>query len=135
MITRYSVIFAAQMIEPDENGKWVKYEDHAKAEASIPKIAEELAQQTIQNERLERGSEAARIVELTLAVEGLGEKDALIARQSLYLKSAKERLELHGHSPMCDSRYTTTSTDGQATVNECNCGLDEWMRESGVIHG
>jgi hypothetical protein len=132
MITRYTVIFAAQMIEPDAEGRWVKYEEHTQA----LKHAEQHGAFEIKDrdEQIAQLKSANQELEAELA-EVRSDRDGLRARQSPLLKAARDRLELHGHAPNCDSRYGTVSAQGNAHVGSCNCGLEDWMKESGVIHG
>lgn len=122
---RHSVIFAAQVVEPDPAGTWVRHEEAEQVEsqlgAAIKQATEELSALRKEHKDLQ--------VELEL---GVMERDTRIARQEGVIKAARERLRALGHSPNCASRQGRISMDGQETHGLCNCGLDQWMKESGV---
>ena len=142
-MNRYSVNFEDRSIEPEPEGRWVKYSDYEQMEALIEKRAEEIVQSVHQKEKEEiqrKGQTihtlSAQIAELTSSLEDIRQSSsAYYARQSQIVKEARDRLKLHGHSPNCDSRYSATSQEGSETIRPCNCGLDQWMKDSGVAHG
>jgi hypothetical protein len=140
---RYTINFEERMLEPAENGKWVKFEDVANIEAIAQEKADAKAQEATQKERERLHAQDAQIAALSeqlaqVSVDSLDAKQELqatIDRQRFMLKSAKDRLKLLGHSPNCFSRYGEVTADGQEAVNPCNCGLEDWLKESGVANG
>ncbi len=143
MITRYNANFVDHMMEPSDEGRWVKYAEHEQSELLVDIKVEEQVAEKLKAERAELEALRSEVKALT---EVNGQIDSqlremsqntgtIINRQLSLIHSAKDRLNLHGHSPICDSRYKMTSSDGNTINGECNCGLDLWMIESGVKHG
>ena len=138
---RYS--FANGIVEPDEEGRWVKHSDVANIETDAVAKAEALMAQTSANERATIQEQAQQITALsenlalaiTEAQNARQDLEARVERQRFMLKAAKDRLKLLGHSPSCFSRYGEVSASGEQAVNACNCGLDDWLKESGVANG
>jgi hypothetical protein len=121
---RHSVIFAAQVIEPDPAGEWVKHQEAVALESVIKAKDRLIASLTQEQDALRADFH-----------ESLKEKDGLIARQEKTIKAAQARLKIHGHSPNCASRYGTIDLNGSRGIRACNCGLDAWFHESGFHHG
>lgn len=143
MTARYTVDFENRLIEPSPDGKWVKYTDFSQMEMLVDVRAEEMAQKTHQGERQQIEAKAQQVDHLIKKCDAIErelaevkqEREGAYARHSVMIKEARDRLKLHGHTPMCQSRYEMISPDGASTGRPCNCGLDDWMRESGVAHG
>ena len=143
MITRYNVNFTDHMIEVDSEGRFVKYKDYEQAELLVDIKAEEIIQERMKAEREELASHREQVAILTGANEQLFAQlkdlkegtDKTLAHQAQLIVAAKERLNLLGHAPMCDSRYKATTADGTTTQGRCDCGLDEWMSATGVKSG
>ncbi len=140
MITRYDVNFQERMIEPGENGKWIKYADHQQIEMLVDIKVEEIVAERLKSERalfetnkaelaLLRADKEALEVELAALREY---SDRTTVEQSKLINAARQRLDLLGHSPVCDSRYKRTSQDGQTDTGRCSCGLDDWLKETGL---
>lgn len=138
MITRYQVSFEDRLIEPSDHGRWVKFDDVAQISAHAEAHAEEMAQAIQEREREELRAKTLQIVELVETKDrfsaDLQAREAVIHRQHELIKAAKDRLELLGHSPTCASRYHSISAEGNKNGHSCNCGLNDWFRESG-LHG
>ena len=142
MVTRYNVNFSEQMIEPSPHGRWVKYEDIALIEASVATTVEAQVAKEVEKEREELASARQKIetsaainASLTAELQDFQrDYSAVIERQRFLLKTARDRLKLLGHAPNCESRYGQISVGGAQTVGACDCGLDEWFRETGVSH-
>lgn len=142
-LTRYQVSFEDRLIEPYDHGKWVKYDDVAHLEASVDERAADVAKQTFARQKQELQESAEKIALLTEAKELLEgqlagtrhELGRVIEQQAQLIRAARDRLKLHGHTPNCASRYSKISAKGHEQVGECDCGLDDWMHETGVAHG
>ena len=138
-MNRYTISFKDNTIEPDDNGKWVKHADVTDVEANAITNAQARAAETMQAERQaleDAGTQITRLnaetARLSAALDEATELSGIQhTRHKALLGAAKDRLKLLGHAPNCFSRYSAISSDGTATVNECNCGLDDWFKESG----
>ncbi len=127
MITRYNADFESRMIEPDTEGKWVKYKDHEQLEMLVDVRVEETVQEKMREQLAELQSKSEQVVALTDANVRLdGELNELkastervIGHQDKLIQAAKARLKLLGHAPTCDSRYGTITVEGRAQANEC----------------
>ncbi len=143
MITRYNVNFEDRMIEASEEGRFVKYKDHQQTEMLVDIKVEEILSDRLKAERedlrlkSEQAGELQKVNDrLEAELAALKESsEKIIAYQGKLVESARERLNLLGHAPNCDSRYGTVSPEGSRRMGECHCGLDAWMHESGVYHG
>ncbi len=143
MITRYNVNFTDHMIEIDPEGRFVKYADYAQAELLIDIKVEENVVEKIKEERAELDRLQQQSALLTSANEQLDAQvremsertTRIIGQQAHLIKAAKDRLALLGHAPTCGARYKATYADGTVLNGECNCGLEEWLSESGLKHG
>ena len=140
MVTRYSVNMADRIIEPNEEGQWVKFKDYQQMESSLEERVKKGTAENMGEKLSELEAQKEQVVILTAANEKLWadlgtqkeRSENTIARQIALLDAAKERLMIHGHAGNCQSRYGSVTADGTEAVGRCNCGLDEWFRETGT---
>lgn len=140
MITRYDVNFQERMIEPGENGKWIKYADHQQIEMLVDIKVEEIVSERLKAERALFETNKAEMAVLKADKDALEIElaalreytDKMIVNQDKLIRAAKDRLDLLGHSPVCDSRYKRIQPDGQTDTGKCTCGLSDWMKETGL---
>ena len=142
-MNRYSINFKDSSVEPDEVGKWVKYSEFAQLENLVDVRAEEIAQQRHASVQIDLNGKNETVRTLTAELERaqteladvIQARDAAYTRHANLMKEARDRLNLHGHSASCGSRYTATTIDGNSANKGCDCGLEAWMRESGIKNG
>ena len=118
---RYSPVYSAQIMEPDAGGDWVKYADYSVLALNATAAANDAAKVSKAQDATIRDLHAQ-----------MAAKEDLISKQDRSLKAAKHRLRLLGHGQDCASRSTIEREGGQQVFSACNCGLDAWIKESGV---